>query len=95
MCGLVATVKHGGASVMVWAAISWYYVGPIITLHGRIIARECVDRLGNQVHPMIRKLFLNNDAVFRDDIDPIHAAVTVQSLFEENEGEFQHLPWPE
>jgi hypothetical protein len=36
-----------------------YSVGPIITLHGRITAREYVDRLCNQVHPMIQMLFLN------------------------------------
>jgi hypothetical protein len=38
-------------------------VGPIITLHGRITAWEYVDRLGNQVHPMVQTLFPNNDAV--------------------------------
>jgi hypothetical protein len=38
-----------------------YSVGAIITLHGRNTAREYVDRLGNQVHPMIQALFLNND----------------------------------
>jgi hypothetical protein len=38
-------------------------VGSIITFHGRITAREYVDRLGNQVHPMIQMLF-PNDAVF-------------------------------
>jgi hypothetical protein len=46
-------------------------VGPIITLHGRITAREYVDRLGNQVHPMIRTLFPSNDAVFQEDNAPI------------------------
>jgi hypothetical protein len=46
-----------GGSVMIWAAISWYSVGPFITLHGRIIAREYMDRLGNQVHPMIQTFF--------------------------------------
>jgi hypothetical protein len=64
-----------------------YSVGPIITLHGRIIARECVDRLDNQVHPMIQTLFPNNDAL-------IQTAGTVQSLFEEREDELQHLSWP-
>jgi hypothetical protein len=57
---------------MVWAAMSWYSVGPIINLHGRITAREYVDRLGNQVHHIIQTLFPNNDAVFQDDISPTH-----------------------
>jgi hypothetical protein len=47
-----------------------YSAGPVITLHGRITAREYVDRLGNQVHPMIQTLFPNNDAVFQDDSLP-------------------------
>jgi hypothetical protein len=48
--------------------------------------------LGNQVHPKIQTLFPNNDVVFQDDNIPIHKAGTVQSWFEEHEGEFQHLP---
>jgi hypothetical protein len=62
--GLGPTVKHGGCSVMVWAAILWYSVGPIIILHGQITAREYMDRMGNQVYPMIQTLFPKNDAVF-------------------------------
>jgi hypothetical protein len=49
------------------------------------------ERLGNQVHPMVQTLFPNNDAVFQDDIAPIHTAGTVQSSFEEHAG--QRLPW--
>jgi hypothetical protein len=70
-----------------------YPVGPITTLHGQIAAREYVDRLGNQVHPMIRTLSLNNDEVLQDDNVPIHTTGTVQSWFEEYEGELQHIPW--
>ncbi|PNF13935.1 hypothetical protein B7P43_G09856 [Cryptotermes secundus] len=40
-------------------------VGPIVTLHGRITAREYVGRLRNQVHPMVQTLFPNNGAVFQ------------------------------
>jgi hypothetical protein len=47
-----------------------YSVGPIITLHGRITAREYVDKLGNQVHPMIQTLFPNNNKVFKDNSGP-------------------------
>jgi hypothetical protein len=43
---------------------------------------------------MILTLFPNNDAVFQDYKAPIHTAGTVQSWFEEHEGELQHLPWP-
>jgi hypothetical protein len=65
---LVSTVKRGGGgSIMVWAAISWYSVGPIIILHGRITAREYVDKLGNQVQPMIQTLFPNNGVVFQNN----------------------------
>jgi hypothetical protein len=62
----VTTVKHGGCFIMVWEAISWYFVVPIITLHGRITAREYDDRLGNQVHPMIQTLFPKNYAIFQE-----------------------------
>jgi hypothetical protein len=91
---LVPTVKHGGGYVTFWAEILWYYVGLNINFHGQIIAKEYVDRLGNQVHPVTQTLFPNNDAVFQDDNAHIHTAGTVQSLFDEHEYELQHLPWP-
>jgi hypothetical protein len=61
-----------------------YSVDPIITLHGRITAREYMDILGKQVHPMIQTLFPNNDAVFQDNKAPIHTTGTVQSWFEKH-----------
>jgi hypothetical protein len=41
---------------------------------------------------MIQTLFLNIDAGFQENNAPIHTAGTVQSWFEEHEGELQHLP---
>jgi hypothetical protein len=68
-------------------------IGLIITIHDQITAREYVDRLGNQVHPVIQKLLLNNFAVVQDGNAPIHRAGTVHSRFEEHEEhEPQHLP---
>jgi hypothetical protein len=43
---------------------------------------------------MIQTLFPNNVAVFQDDNTPIHTAETVQSCFEKDKGERQHLHWP-
>jgi hypothetical protein len=42
-------MKHGGGSVMIWAAISWYYAGLVITLNLRITASDYMDILGNQL----------------------------------------------
>jgi hypothetical protein len=91
MPGSVPKVKQSIVSVVVGAALSWYSDGP----NGRIIAREDVDRLGIQVHPMILKLYPTNDAVLQDDNAHILIARTVQSWFEEQEGELQQIPWPE
>jgi hypothetical protein len=57
------------------------------------VAREHMDRLGNQGHPMLHTL-IPNDAVFQDDNAPVHIAGTVQSWFQEHEIQLQHLPWP-
>jgi hypothetical protein len=53
-----------------------------------------VDRLSNQMRPMIQTLFPKYDAVFQDDSAPIHTAGTVESEYEEHEGELQYFPWP-
>jgi hypothetical protein len=85
---LVPTVNYEEGTVMVWAEIL-YSVGP---LHGHITAKEYVDRFGNRAHPMGQTLCSDNDAVFKDDNAPNHTAGTVQSWFDEHEGELQHLP---
>jgi len=55
---LVPALKVGGGSVTIWAAISWYSSGLVIILSGQITASNYVDILGNQLHPMIQRLFL-------------------------------------
>jgi len=50
--------------MMIWAAISWHSAGPSITVNSQITARDFVDILDNQVHPMVRMLFPNNYAIF-------------------------------
>jgi hypothetical protein len=43
---------------------------------------------------MTQTLFPNKHAVLQAGNDLIHTAGSVQSWFEEHEGEVQHLPWP-
>ena len=69
---------------MIWAAISWYSAGAVITLNGQITASDYMDILGNQVRPMVQ-MFPNNDAVFQDDSSPIH---TVRPKYHQTSGQF-------
>jgi hypothetical protein len=64
-----------GSNIMVQ-----YSLSPIIILHDRITVRDYVNRLGNQVHPMIQTLFPNKDAVFLDDNALIHTPETAQIM---------------
>jgi len=86
---LVQSVKHGDGSVKIWAAISWYFADPIITLNVQIAAKNYMDILGNQVRPVVQMFLPNNDAMFQDDIPPMHTARSVHSWFEEHEDALQ------
>ncbi|GFX38001.1 DDE_3 domain-containing protein [Trichonephila clavipes] len=62
------TVKHGGGSVMIWAAVLWFSVGPIVTLKGRITEEKYREILVDQVHPVMQTLFPAGDGIFHDEI---------------------------
>jgi hypothetical protein len=51
---------------------------------------EYMDKLGNQVCPMIQTLFLNNDVVFQDDNVHIHTTGTVKPWLNFNIFPSQH-----
>jgi hypothetical protein len=94
---LVPTVKHGGGSLVVWAAVSWYSIllVPLLPFIAELVQGSTwTGWVIRRIHPMIQTLFPNNDAVSQDDNIPSHTAGTVQSCFEKHEGELQHLPWP-
>lgn len=70
---IVPTVKHRSDSVMIWAAISRYSSGPIITFNGRITAGKYLDILNDNVLTMAT-ILLPESAIFQDDNEPIHTA---------------------
>ncbi|GFU20137.1 transposable element Tcb1 transposase [Trichonephila clavipes] len=83
---VVPTVKHGGGSLMVWGAIYWRGVGPLVTLHGKVKAAHYVNILGDQVHPFVQTLFPGECPLYQDDNAPIHTAKIAQEWFVEHEG---------
>jgi hypothetical protein len=44
MPGYNIETRHGECSSMVWAAMSWYFVDPIVTPYGQIIAKGVRER---------------------------------------------------
>ncbi|GFU51807.1 transposable element Tcb1 transposase [Trichonephila clavipes] len=91
---IVPTVKHGGGSLMVWGAIFWRGLGPLVTLHGKVKAAHYVNILGDQVHPFVQTSFPEECPLYQDDNAPIHTAKIVQEWFAEYEGQVGHLDCP-
>ncbi|GFY26184.1 transposable element Tc1 transposase [Trichonephila clavipes] len=91
---IVPTVKHGGGSLMVWGAISWHGLGPLVTLHDKVKAAHYVNILGDQVHPFVQTSFPGECPLYQDDNASIHTAKIIQEWFAEREGEVGHLDWP-
>ncbi|GFX83432.1 transposable element Tcb2 transposase [Trichonephila clavipes] len=71
---------------MVWGAISWRGLGPLVTLHGKVKAAHYVNILGDQVHPFVQTSFSGECPLYQDDNAPIHTAKIVQEWFAEHEG---------
>ncbi|GFV79222.1 DDE_3 domain-containing protein [Trichonephila clavipes] len=63
---------------MIWAKVSWFSAGPILTLKETITGEKYREIFANQIHPMMQSLFPVSDGVFQDDNAPIHATGLVQ-----------------
>jgi len=71
----------------IWAAISWYSAGPIITLKGWLTSSDYVGIIVNQIVSW-------NDAIFfRWQVAHTYSRI-VHSWFEEHVDALHHLPWP-
>ena len=63
---------------MVWAPISWNYLGLIAALHGRINTKNYLNIIGDQI------LFPNGDGIFQNDGAPMHTVHVVKNYYEEH-----------
>ena len=78
--------------MVIWAAISWYSAGPIITLNGLINTSDYVDILVKRMHSMVQK-YRNNDANFQDDNSPIHQSEEFSLSFRSLKMNFSIFPF--
>lgn len=91
---LAPTVKHGGGGVMMWGCFSWYGMGPLVRIDGRINSQRYIEEiLGYHVIPFL-EIFEeeNGEYFFQQDNAPIHTSRQTQTFIEETE--ITPLPWP-
>ena len=80
--------------MVVWASISWNFLGPIFALHGRINSKDYLNILGDHVHPIVQVLFLDGHGIFQDDNASMHSAHVVKNWFKQHGSELEHIEWP-
>lgn len=85
------TVKFGGGNIMVWGAMSWHGVGPLVKVEGRMdqnqhknILEEHLENYTDENLPITWK--------FMHDNDPKHKAKSVQKWLKEHK--ISVLDWP-
>jgi len=91
---LVPTIKHGGGGIMMWGCFSWYGLGPLVRIDGRINSERYINEiLGYHVIPFLEEFEeKNGDYFFQQDNAPIHTSVRTRTFMEEME--IIQLPWP-
>ena len=93
-CLSVPTVKGSGGSVMLYGTFSWYGLGAVIPLEGKVNVNHYFVVLNDHLHPMLQHFFPAGRSVFQDDNSPIHRARVVTQLFDEHDTDVIHMSWP-
>jgi hypothetical protein len=85
------TVKFGGGNIMVWGCFSWYGLGPIRLVTGRMEQIQYREILSGTMLPFARAN-MGRNWCFQHDNDPKHKAKTVTRWLETNR--ISVLQWP-
>lgn len=86
------TVKHGGgSSVMIWGCFSWYGVGPICRIEGKMTADIYLKILRDTMLPYAEEE-MPIRWVYMHDNDPKHTAARVKNWLQQQN--IDVMPWP-
>jgi transposase len=88
---IAPTIKHGGASVMVWACFSYYGTGNLVFIDGNMDAVMYVEILSDNLAASAQKMGLS-EYIFQQDNDPKYTA-KLTTRFLDGKG-IKTLPWP-
>jgi len=79
---LVPTVKHGGGGIMMWGCFSWYGLGPLIRIDGRVNSQRYIEEIiGYHLIPFLEEFEEENgEYLFQQDNASIHTSVQTRTL---------------
>ncbi len=80
-------MKHGGDGVMMWGCFSWFGLGPLIRIDGRVNSQRYIEEiLGYHVIPFLESFEEENgDYLFQQNNAPIHTSARTRDFCEEME----------
>ena len=88
---VLPTVKFGGGGIKVWGCFSWYGLGPLISVQGKLKAVGYETVLDNSALPTVWQQFREGPFLFQHDNAPVYQAASIQDWFDDMCVE---LDWP-
>ena len=89
---ITTTVKHGGASVLVWGSFSANGVGDLVFIDDIFTGPAYVELLFEYLDSSVSKSRLNRRYVFQQDNDPKHTSSVARNFFKTRK--IKVLEWP-
>lgn len=89
---LLPTVKHGGASVMVWGCISAAGVGNLVFIENNMDRYVYLNILKTNLKTSVAKMGLSGKWIFQQDNDPKHTSLIVKEWLLQNVPQQLHSP---
>lgn len=88
----VATLKHGGGSMMFWGCFSSRGTGQLIAIRGIMKSADYIKILDENLQLSAQNLHLGRRFTFQQDNDPKHTSKSVTAWLQKKK--ITVLPWP-